>query len=138
MRQICSPLSSKTNERQGSPRAQAASTMWELIVVFPVLFWLLVTARRPVRASRSLTRLGAVSFPLYAAHMPLLTLCLALAVPRPVSAALAVGGSLLLSSASGRVDYRAIGRRVLTAARQIGRTPPLHMRSLRRVPGRGM
>lgn len=43
-------------------------------VVFPVLFWLAATADVPARAVPALMRLGAISFPLYAVHLPILTL----------------------------------------------------------------
>ncbi len=76
-----------------------------IIVVFPLLFWLLATARPPRRAREALARLGALSFPLYAVHLPLLDLFAGFGAPRIAAAALATTASLLFAmglSGAGR------------------------------------
>ncbi|WP_330899907.1 acyltransferase [Sphingobium sp.] len=77
-----------------------------VIVVLPTLFWLLVTAKQPIRCSRWLAQLGALSFPLYATHLPLLTLFSTLDLPRSLSAVLATIIALVLSAWFGRRQLR--------------------------------
>jgi peptidoglycan/LPS O-acetylase OafA/YrhL len=83
-----------------------------VMVVFPVLFWLLATARPPARASGVLAALGAISFPLYAVHMSVLLMCLwlYLVLPGIAVAAVAVIASLALSACLAWPLPRAIGR----------------------------
>jgi peptidoglycan/LPS O-acetylase OafA/YrhL len=72
--------------------------------LFPPLFWIATTAVPSKRAERSLTALGAISFPLYAVHYPILRIADTLGgseVARiyGVVAALAVAALLALAQA---------------------------------------
>lgn len=89
------------------PLATSAGDIIFTIVISPALFWLLVTARGPVSAGQWLSKLGALSFPLYATHLPLLTMWAALDMPKATAAALGVTSSLCLSAClSGSSDHR--------------------------------
>ena len=84
------------------PMSIAAGDMVTIIVVFPAMFWLTVTASAPSgTATAWLTRLGRLSFPLYAVHMPLLTLGTRLPLPAGVAAAIAVSAALSMAAGSG-------------------------------------
>lgn len=95
------------------------------VVLLPLLFWPIATARPPVGAARWLTRLGRLSFPLYAIHLPLLTLLAASDWPRPAAAALGAAASLLLAvvrwdglaTSARRVAARCQGARLGSPAR---------------------
>jgi len=54
------------------PLGRAIGDMLVTIVVFPALFWIAALAPVPPGAQVWLKRLGALSFPLYAIHLPLL------------------------------------------------------------------
>lgn len=49
-----------------------------VLLVFPALFWLAVHAAPPSSVERGLTLLGAISFPLYATHFPVLIMAVQL------------------------------------------------------------
>jgi peptidoglycan/LPS O-acetylase OafA/YrhL len=88
------------------PISTTAGDILFTIFLSPGLFGLLLASRPPVRSSRRLSQLGALSFPLYAVHLPLLTLFAAFALSRGAAAALAVSAALclsaLLSGSNGR------------------------------------
>lgn len=77
----------------------------ELLVVgaFPLMFWLIITAHPPAKARKSLTSLGALSYPLYAIHLPLLSLFASFHQFQATSAAMATLLSLLIANSSGRL-----------------------------------
>lgn len=50
----------------------AAGDLAITLAIFPCLFWLAATANVPLAAQPWLTRLGGLSFPLYAVHLPML------------------------------------------------------------------
>jgi peptidoglycan/LPS O-acetylase OafA/YrhL len=88
------------------PLSQASGDALFAIALVPVLFWLLATASPPGRnASRYLEWLGALSFPLYAVHLPVLSLFSAYgtaansAVMAVIVAILAAGMLVRLSTA---------------------------------------
>lgn len=54
------------------PIGRALGDGLAVLIVFPVLFWVLAAAVPSDRAAPLLTALGAVSFPLYALHVPVL------------------------------------------------------------------
>ena len=74
------------------PLPRAIGDIAAVIVVLPVLFWVAANAVPPPRAGPALQRLGAISFPLYALHVPLLVL--GSFAPNP-----AIGGMLAASGA---------------------------------------
>lgn len=75
-----------------------------VMLVFPTVFWMAAAASPPVWARRPLAALGAISFPLYAVHMPILILGNHLGdLPgRIVAAAMALTLATLLAMVSGR------------------------------------
>lgn len=55
---------------QTLPLSIAAGDLAVTLVIFPALFWLAATAKPSVSAEPWLEQLGALSFPLYAIHLP--------------------------------------------------------------------
>ena len=54
------------------PMGQAAGDALAVFVLLPALFWVAANAVPPVAAGPALERLGAISFPLYALHEPVI------------------------------------------------------------------
>jgi peptidoglycan/LPS O-acetylase OafA/YrhL len=79
------------------PLSASSGDILFTIVLSPVLFWLLLTSRTPVASGRRLSQLGALSFPLYAVHLPVLTLFGTFALSRGAAAALGVSASMSLA-----------------------------------------
>lgn len=83
------------------PLSIAGGDALAIIILFPAMFWLAVTAHAPTGiAARWPTRMGRLSFPLYAVHMPLLTLAARWPLPRGVAATIAVAAALALATGS--------------------------------------
>jgi peptidoglycan/LPS O-acetylase OafA/YrhL len=80
------------------PLSTAAGDIVFTLLVGPALFWLLITAKPPRASTRWPSRLGALSFPLYALHLPVLTACVALSMPKGEAATLGFIASLCLAA----------------------------------------
>jgi len=90
-----------------------------LVLLLPALFWLAASADPPRWTHRPLTSLGALSFPLYALHFPLLTLWALVAGPE-ASPLFALPLILAIAAASARLlppaGFRRKPRPILAAA----------------------
>jgi len=83
------------------PLSTATGDILVVLFAFPALFSILVTAQQPVKAERILSKLGTLSFPLYATHLALLTFFMSFTMPRILAAGFAVATSLLLAACLG-------------------------------------
>lgn len=99
------------------PVSIAVGDMLTTIVVFPALFWAAAIAVTPRAAGPWLDWLGALSFPLYAIHLPILELAASIDSTAP-SMMLAIAGTLLAAF------LIAHGNAALLARRK-GRTMPI-------------
>lgn len=83
------------------PLTVPAGDLLIVLAAFPALFWLAATSVTPPVAVRWLTRLGSISFPLYAIHLPVLMLVAALG-RHPSTMALAVIATVIAAIAIDR------------------------------------
>ena len=83
------------------PLGQASGDALAVLVVLPALFWVATTAVPPASAHPGLIRVGAISFPLYALHGPVLVGASFLS-ERPAAKLIAAATAFVLAVAAAR------------------------------------
>ena len=83
------------------PLGQASGDAVAVLVVLPALFWVAANAVPPAAVGPILQRIGAISFPLYALHEPVLVAASFIS-ERPEAKLIAAGLALLLAASAAR------------------------------------
>ncbi len=83
------------------PLGQALGDAVAVFVILPALFWVAANAVPPAAAGPALQRIGAISFPLYALHEPVLVAA-SFVSERPEAKLMAAGLALLLAALAAR------------------------------------